>query len=105
FGPLSDTFLNELAIPQEGQAACPGLTQTSTSLRFDSPWPGLAETLPPQLWQSLRPVGIAIGPLRTNNRLIGMIWADLPAPIPDPLWAAFELLTLQANVGLRSLAR
>lgn len=105
FGPLSDTFLNEFAIPQEGPAACPGLTQTSTSMRFESLWPGLAETLPPQLLQSLRPVGIALGPLRTNNRLIGLIWADLPAPIPDSLWTAFELLTLQANVGLRSLAR
>lgn len=106
FGPLTDTLLTTFTIASS--PSCETLTSLLTKpfpLRLTQPFTDLETVIPPLIIETLKPVEIAIGPLRAKARTIGLIWADAPKEITDPMWSAFELFILQANVGLNSLSR
>ena len=65
----------------------------------------LPAPLPAAIVETLRPVGVALGPLMIGTRSVGLIWADCPKAIPASMWSAFQLFLMQANIGLSRLAK
>jgi HD-like signal output (HDOD) protein len=61
--------------------------------------------LPPTLADSCGAPGVALGPLYSGSRSIGLIWADHEQEVGASMWSAFQLFILQANVALARLAR
>jgi hypothetical protein len=57
--------------------------------------------LPPAVMNAIQPTGIALAPLYTSNRVIGLIWADRKDDdIDDAMWKSFQLFAMQANLAL-----
>ena len=49
-------------------------------------------------------MSIALAPLYTSNRVIGLIWADRKDnDIDDAMWKSFQLFAMQANLALMRL--
>jgi hypothetical protein len=60
--------------------------------------------LPPAIINAIQPTGIALGPLYTSNRVIGLIWEDRKDnDIDDAMWKSFQLFAMQANLALMRL--
>ncbi len=58
-------------------------------------------SLPPAVMNAIQPTGIALAPLYTSNRVIGLIWADRKDDdIDDAMWKSFQLFAMQANLAL-----
>jgi HD-like signal output (HDOD) protein len=61
--------------------------------------------LPPSIMDAIKPTAIALGPLHIPARSIGLIWADrVNGDIDDPMWNAFQLFLMQANLALLRLS-
>jgi|GEM_PF-1503379 len=61
--------------------------------------------LPPALTDSCGATGVAVGPLYSGTRPVGLIWAEHEQAVAASMWSAFQLFVLQANVALARLAR
>ena len=60
--------------------------------------------LPPAIINAIQPTGIALAPLYTSTRVIGLIWADRKDDdIDDAMWKSFQLFAMQANLALMRL--
>ena len=64
----------------------------------------LSPLMPPAIMNAIQPTGIALAPLYTSNRVIGLIWADRKDnDIDDAMWKSFQLFAMQANLALMRL--
>ncbi len=61
--------------------------------------------LPPALAQFDDVREVALGPLCSGTRSVGLIWADHPRAIDAATWNAFQLFIMQANIALNRLVR
>ena len=64
----------------------------------------LSPLMPPAIMNAIQPTGIALAPLYTSNRVIGLIWGDRKDnDIDDAMWKSFQLFAMQANLALMRL--
>jgi hypothetical protein len=63
--------------------------------------------IPQNILDAIHPTWVAVGPLHTGSRVVGLIWADRTGPPgehDEMMWNAFQLFVTQANLGLMRLA-
>lgn len=104
-GPDAPSILPSFAVSTNAEhnmlAHCIA-TNTAVRLNTDEepPFP-----FPPAVIDAIRPTAVALGPLYTPTRTIGIIWADrVSGEIDEPMWNAFNLFLMQANLALMRLS-